>query len=55
MIGVQTVKNHKNSDSSVCCTLGVELTRASLATQLTSGVDVFAHVWVQALDTQQLL
>jgi len=39
------------SDSSVCCTLGTELTRASLTMQLTSGVSVLAHVCEQTLDT----
>ena len=50
MIGIQAVKIIK-SDSSVCCMLGMELTRASLTMQLTSGVSVFAHVCEQMLDT----
>ena len=30
---------------------GMSLTRPSLTMQLTSGVDVFAHVWGQKVDT----
>jgi len=44
------VKKIIKSNSSVCCTFGMALTRASLTMQLTSGVEVFAHVCEQTLD-----
>ena len=37
--------------SSICCMFGMALTRPSLAMQLMSGVDVFAHVSGQKADT----
>jgi len=51
MRGIQTTENHKKVIAAFTASLAAAVDQIIIDNAVESGVDVFAHVWVQALDT----